>query len=79
MISLPWCVQRSSCGPQVNLFIYCIRITFWNLSMGTPESLLEEVERLRNENDTLRKQIRELEIEVTRLQDAAIRTWGSTC
>ncbi len=44
--------------------------------METPVSSSEEEERLRKENDTLRKRIRMLEAEMERLRRKLESTWG---
>ncbi len=44
--------------------------------METHHSSSEEEERLKNENDTLRKRIRMLEAEMERLRRKLESTWG---
>jgi len=44
--------------------------------MEKPEPSSAEVERLKNENATLRKRIRTLEDELRRLQARVVSTWG---
>ena len=44
--------------------------------METQASSSPEVERLKNENDTLRKRIRMLEAELLRLQAKVVNVWG---
>lgn len=46
--------------------------------METQASSSPEVERLKNENATLRKRIRMLEEELRRLQAKVVNVWGET-
>jgi chaperonin cofactor prefoldin len=44
--------------------------------MDQPKPSLQEEERLKSENDTLRRRIRTLEAELQRLQQKLVSTWG---
>lgn len=44
--------------------------------METPNASSPEVERLKNENDTLRRRIQTLAAEVERLRQKLASTWG---
>ena len=46
--------------------------------METQASSCPEVERLKNENDTLRKRIRMLEEELSRLRAKVVNVWGDS-
>ena len=68
--------RGGSCDPHASLLICCIRMTTWTLSMEKPDCSSQEEERLKKENDTLRRRIQMLEAEISRLRAKLISTWG---
>lgn len=77
MRSPRWSRPKSSCDQPINLSVTYTHITYWTLSMETPDYSSQEVARLKSENDTLRARLLVLEAEVARLRDKLVNAWGS--
>jgi cell division protein FtsB len=78
MRSPRWSHPEDSCDRPINLQLTYTHITYWTSSMETADYSSQEVERLKNENDTLRARLQVLQAEVARLRETLISTWG-TC
>ena len=73
----PSLLPRSSSDQPANSQTSYTHITIWTLSMETQDSLLPVVEKLKNENATLRGHIQMLEVIIANLRDKLVSTWGS--
>jgi cell division protein FtsB len=78
MRSPRWSHPDDSYDHPINLLVTYTHITYWTLSMETPDYSSQEVARLKSENDTLRARLQVLQAEVARLRDKLINAWG-TC
>lgn len=65
-----------TCDQPKSYLIFCIHIHIWIWSMETPPCSSTEEEKLKTENDTLRRKIALLEEEILRLQAKSISMWG---